>query len=335
MATPSPPLADTRAAHLAAFDEIASLLRESVTANVFALEAHQGTPAAATIERQLEHTLDRLALLYGYGTFENLSVSAIFQAAIDMEMLIAKEVAGSAPALAHEHRRAARELLDAARRGVNVSVHESPNVPVHRGVYVESPRQELLARLHAYRDPYLRWKAGIVTILREEEIDSLRSAGDSVDILFLDADELLDLAGRNDQPAAEAEFARRLALARASATRIGDSFERHIQHRLLRQSTTLRNLRNRVAVEHPAAHRALAPILNAHRARLHAATLAIPPSRATLADPLTASIAHEQSLQNLLARATASSTDPARLGNHFRLVANAGTRLAELTRLRP
>src|SRR6185369_12077431 len=121
-------------------------------------------------------------------------------------------------------------------------------------------------------------------------------------VLFLDPDELLDLDGRGDRPALEAELERRLAAARAAPDGVGDSRERHLVRLLLRYGTVLRNLRGRLAADHPAAHAALLPILAGQRAQLEAALVAAPPTRAALEDPLAVSIALERELQALLTR---------------------------------
>jgi hypothetical protein len=322
-------------AHRAAFDATASALRDSVAASVFALEAHRGTPATTTIEKHLEHSLDRLAALYGVGTFENLSVQELFDSAIRAELHLAFETARLANTTPHLHQAAARELVDAARRGSHLVVQANPVIDPQRGVYVESRRPEFMQMLTATRNPYAAWHDGIITILPEQMLAHLRATRDSVDVLFLDGDEMHDLFGRQDFTALDAELRRRLAVARAAADRIGDSRERHVLRQLMHQSTILRNLQDRLASDHPSAHRALLPIIADNRARIDAAHLRTPPGKAVLADPLAATIAHEQTLQAALTRVLASGTDPAGLAARFRAVAAAGTHLAALTQLKP
>ena len=88
-------------------------------------------------------------------------------------------------------------------------------------------RPELEGSLHERREPYMGWRDGVVVVLSEAELAALRAAGDEVDVLFLDPDELLDLDGDGDRPALEAELERRLAAARAAPDRVGDSRKRH------------------------------------------------------------------------------------------------------------
>lgn len=321
-----------RSEHLAAFDRIAALLRAGAAANAHALETRRGTPAGAAVERQLEHTLDRLAVLYGRGSYENRSTSALFENAIENELRLAheREAAGAGPSAVHAAR--AHALVDAARRGVRLRVLPPPPARPMRGVYVAPLRPELEQSLQRRREPYLAWRGGAVAVLPETELATLRAAGDEVAVLFLDPDELLDLDGRGDRPALEAELERRLAAARAAPDRVGDSRDRHLQRLLLRQSTLLRNLRDRLAAEHPAAHGAIQPILGENRAMLEAALTGAAP-RAAAADPLSASIDHERELQALVTR-WAAEPDTAGLLARFQAVAAAGTHLAELERHR-
>lgn len=315
-----------RSQHRAAFDRIADLLRTGAAANARALAAHRGRPAEADVERHLEHTLDRLAWLYGRGTYENLSTVAIFHAAINNEVQLAQEL--SEPAAAEARARAQR-LVDAARRGVRLHVRGVSPVELWRGVHVEPLRPEFERRLLATETPFIRRHNGVVVVLPESELDDLRAAGDQVDVLFLDSDELLDLDGRGDRAALESELARRVAIAR-TAPDFGDSRPAYLLRQLLKQSTVLRNLRDRLVEEHPAAHRVLLPILADHRALLETALTVAPPGRAAVADPLHESIDCEHELQTLVTRWAAEPDDTAGLLGRFKAVAEAGSHLAKL-----
>ena len=112
-----------------------------------------GRPAEADVERHLEHTLDRLAWLYGRGTYENLSTVAIFHAAINNEVQLAQEL--SEPAAAEARARGQR-LVDAARRGVRLHVRGVSPVELWRGVHVEPLRPEFERRLLATETPFIR-----------------------------------------------------------------------------------------------------------------------------------------------------------------------------------
>lgn len=317
----------------AAFDQVASLLRSAAAANARALQDRGDTPAGRALEQQLELTLDRLALLYGRGTYENLSTVEIVQAAVGNELRLAAALDEPASAAAATR---ARSLVDAARRGVRLHAREpTPSVSPHRGVYVQPLRQELERSLWQREEPYLRWRDGAVVILPEDEADALRAAGDEVDVLFLDPEELLELDAREDRPAFLAELEQRLAAARGAPDRVGDSRDRYVRRMLLGQSIVLRNLRDRLAAGHPSAHAALLPILAGHTTLLHERLAAEPSAPAALQDPLGASIDGERDLQALLSRWAAEPADPAGLRDRFRAVADAGTHLAELERHHP
>jgi hypothetical protein len=317
----------------AAFEQLATLLQSTAAANARALQGRRGTPAGRVLEEQLEHTLDRLALMYGRGTYENLSTAEIVETAVGNELLLAAALDGPASEAAVAR---ARSLADAARPGVRLHPREpAPSVTPGRGVYVEPLRPELRQSLAQYEQPYTRWRAGAIVILGQGEVDALRAAGDEVDVLFLDPGELLDLIGRNDQQALEAELARRVAAARAAPDRVGDSRDRHVLRMLIKQSTVLRNLRDRLAAEHPAADSALLPVLAGHRMLLEARLAAGWPAAAVLADPLGDLIDSERRLQVLVSRWAAEPGDPAGIRRRFRVVADAGTRLAELERHYP
>src|SRR6185369_15194709 len=224
-----------RAAHLAAFERLADLLRTSAAANARALQVHRGSPAGDAIDRQLEHTLDRLALLYGRGTYENLDTTEIFEAAIQLELSLAHDVEPLAAGAAAAHRERATALVAAARRGVRLHLNSPVAVPeALRAVYVAPLSPDLERSLHELHEPYLLWRGGAVVIVRESALAAMREPGTEVAVLFLDPDELLDLDGRGDRPALEAELERRLAAARAAPDGVGDSRERHLVRLLLR-----------------------------------------------------------------------------------------------------
>jgi hypothetical protein len=317
--------------HHAAFTQIADELHASAAANARALVQYRGLPAAEALERQLEHTLDRLALLYGRGSYENIGTNGLFATAIRNEVALAHERGHNA---ASQHLARAQALVNSARRGVRLRVHgDMPSAEALRGVYLAPLRPEFVQSLHERREPYLRWRDGVVVVLSEEELATLRAASDEVDVLYLDPDELLDLAGQGDRPALEAELERRLAAARAAPDRVGDSRERHLGRLLHRQSMILRTLRDRLATDHPVSHRALLPIVSGNRTLLEAALAATPPSGGTPADPLDASIEHERRLQELVTH-WAAEPDEAGLRSRFAAVAAAGSHLAELQRHR-
>jgi hypothetical protein len=312
----------------AAFEQLAALLRSTAVTSARARQARGDAPAGRALGGHLEHTLDRLAVLYGRGSYENLSTLDILRAAIGNELRLAAAL--DEPAAADAVRRA-RSLVDAGRRGVRLHVREQAPPSRHfRGVYVAPLRPELERSLWQRREPHLRWRDGVVVIIDENEAAALRGEGDEVDVLFLDPDELLDLDGRGDRAALEAELDRRLAMARAAPDRVGDSRARHVLRLLLGQSTVLRNLRDRLAGEHPSAHAALLPVLAGQQSLLEARLAAEPVPRTTLADPLGAAIDREREVRALAVRWAAEPGDPAGLRERFRVVADAGTHLAEL-----
>ena len=312
--------------HVARFDAVADLLRSSAQAHAHALARHRGSAAEAELEMRLDQALNQLAVLYGRGSYEMLSTAEIIDAAIDNELHLAHELPDS-QAAAVAARTRAQLLVDVSRRGANLRIRGLHEPQVKRGVYLSSVRSEVLAGLQASREPYLRWRDGIVVVLDEARIAELRAAGDNVAVLFLDPDELLDLAERDESSALDRELARRLATAQASPARLGDSSHRHLRRRLLRQSTVLRNLRDRLSAEHPVAHASLAAVLDSHRALLRATLAAAPPPRHVVADPLVASTGYTEAVQELLAR-VADDVDPAGFGSRFRaaVATTSGTR---------
>lgn len=321
----------TASEHVAAFRQIDGLLRQAAAANARALSAYRGTPAQADVDGQFEHTLDRLAWLHGRGTLENLSTQELLRSAIDSQVHFAQEAVGTeaAEALAR-----ANALVDAARRGNGLHIQGLMPVQAQRGAYIEPLRPEVEQQLRKTRQPFKRWRNGAMLVLSQHEVDTLRAEGDRVDVLFLDSDELLDLEQRGDPAALNAELARRLAVARSAPDRVGDSHADYRVRRLLYQSTLLRNLRDRLAAAHPAAHQASLPVLAGQRAALESALAAVPPAPSATADALDESIGHERALQALVAR-WAAEPDIAGFGIRFKAVADAGTRLAELQRHRP
>jgi hypothetical protein len=323
MATPSE--------HFAAFRQIDGLLREAAAASARVLAAHRSGPAAADVGGHIEHSLDRLAWLHGRGTFENLSTEELFRSAIASQVHEARETDGAESTEALDR---AQALVDAARRGNGLHIEGLAPVEPRRGVYVEPLRLEVEQRLHKTRRPFMRWRNGAMLVLTQRDLQALRAEGDQVDVLFLDSDELLDLEQRNDPAGLDVELAQRLALARAAPDQVGDGRAEYRVRRLLRQSTLLRNLRDRLAAEHPAAHRALLPILAQQRTVLETALHALPQTPSVVADALNEAITLEQTLRALVTR-WAAEPDIAGFGLRFRAVADAGTRLADLQRHRP
>ncbi|HEX4832091.1 MAG TPA: hypothetical protein VH478_13490 [Trebonia sp.] len=315
-------------AERAAFDDLGERLRATAAASARALRAHRGTPAGETADQHLEHVLDRLATLYGQGTYENLRTPDIVEAAVGNELRLAATLPGPDAAAAAGR---ARALVDAARRGTRLHVREpGPPARVARGVHVAPLRPEVERSLWAAEEPYLRWGDGGVLIAGDDEVAALRAAGDEVSVLFLDADELLDLDLRDDRPALEAELARRQAVARAAPDGVGDSPARHVLRLLHGQSVVLRNLRDRLAGDHPAARAALVPVLAGHRA-LHERVLA-PAAPGPGEDPLGEAIEAERAVQEHLGRWSAEPGDEAGLRPKFRLIAGAGNHLPALER---
>jgi hypothetical protein len=288
----------------AAFEQLAGQLRDAAAAAARGLRAHRGTPADDAFDRQIEHTLDRLALMYGRHSFEALKMPDIVQTAVN-EQRTATALDGADVDSATGR---ARALVDAARRGVRLHVREpAPSVRQRRGVYVTPLRDELQRGPWAREDPCLPWSAGAVLILDENELAAVREGGDEVDVLFLDTDELLDLDFRGDRPALEAVLGQRLAVARTASDRVGDSPDRYLLRLLHLQSVVLRSLRDRLAGGHPSAHAALLPILAEHRA-LFEDRLAAQPG-GTTQDPLGDAIDAEGGVQELAGRWAAEPGD--------------------------
>jgi hypothetical protein len=311
----------------AAFEQLAGQLRDAAAAAARGLRAHRGTPAGDALDRQLEHTLDRLALLYGRGTYENLSTEDIVETAVNNELRLAAEL--DEPEATAATRRA-QALVDAARRGVRLHVREPSSARMFRGVHVAPLRPELESTLRAREKPFLRWGDGAVLVVDEAGLARLREAGDEVNVLFLDSDELLDLDYRDDRPALDAELERRRATALTAPDRVGDSRDRYLLRLADGQSIVLRNLRDRLADGHPSAHAALQPIMAEHRA-LHEDRLAGQPADpATAQDPLGTAIDAERRVQETLGQWAAQPGDPAGLRERFRLVAGTGSRVADL-----
>lgn len=319
-----------------AFEQLAARLRGAAATSARALRAHRDTPAGSALDSQLEHALDRLALMHGRGTYENLSTEDIVETAVNNELRMAAALDGSDAAAATGR---ARALVDAARRGRRLHVREpAPSVRLFRGAHVMPLRPEVEHSLWALEEPFIRWGGGAVLVADEDALDELRAAGDEVNVLFLDADELIDLDFRGDHAALEAELEQRRTVAASAPDRVGDSRERYLLRLLDGQSIVLRNLRDRLADEHPSAHAALLPVLAEHRA-LHAERLAAQPAEPGAAEParpatpqdlLGAAIDAERAVQEVAARWAAEPGDPAGMRERFRVVAGAGTRLADL-----
>ena len=310
------------------FDQLAGQLRDAAATSARGLRTTRGTPAADALDGQLEHTLDRLALLYGRGSYENLSTEDIVDAAVQREQRLAAEF-DEPDATAAAGR--VRALVDAARRGARLQVREpSSSVRLLRGAYVTPLRPELESELRAREEPFLPWGDGAVLLADEARLARLRDAGDEVNVLFLDPDELLDLDFRDDRPSLEAELERRRAAALTAPDRVGDSRDQYLLRMLDAQSIVLRNLRDRLADGHPSAHAALLPILAGQRALFEGRLAAQPAAPGAEQDPLGAAIDSERAVRRLTSRWAAEPGDPAGLRNRFRAVDDAGTRLADL-----
>lgn len=310
------------------FDQLAAQLRDAAATSARGLRATRGTPTADALDGHLEHTLDRLALLYGRGTYENLSTEDIVDAAVQREQRLAADLdepeAGAAAGRV-------RALVDAARRGERLHVREpSSSARLLRGAYVTPLRPEVESALRAREEPFLPWGDGAVLVADEATLARLREAGDEVDVLFLDPDELLDLDFRDDRPALEAELERRRAAARTAPDRVGDSRDRYLLRMLDGQSIVLRNLRDRLADGHPSAHAALLPILAGHRTLFEGRLARQPAAAGAGQDPVGAAIDSERAVRRLTSRWAAEPGDPAGLRDRFRVVDDAGTRLADL-----
>ncbi len=153
----------------AAFGQVAGQLRGAAASAARGLQVHRGAPAGAALDGQLEHTLDRLARLYGHGTFENLSTEDIVETAVDNELRIASALDGDDATAAT---RRARALVDAARRGVRLHVREPPpSVRLFRGAHVTPLRPELQQALWAQEEPYLNWGDGAVLVMDEDGLE--------------------------------------------------------------------------------------------------------------------------------------------------------------------
>ena len=308
------------------FDAVADQLRSSAQVHAYALARHRGTAAESEFDARLEHTLDRLAVLYGHGTYEELSTEAIVETAIDFELRLAHELDGTE--VAEQARARAQGLVNAARRGFRLRVRGLHAPVILRGVYVRPFRPEVAGMLHGSHEPYLRWRDGIVAVLPEATIAELRADGDRVDVLFLDPDELLDLvdrAARDDGAALEAELGRRAAVAAATPEQLGDSRTRRVRRLLLRQTTVLRNLRDRLAAEHPVAHAALLPVLDSHHQALRSALGAAPLPRDAVADVVGASARYAAAVERSVANA-ASDPDLPGFGAMYRAAAGRSRR---------
>ncbi len=319
-----------RESQIPAFCQIADDLRTMAVANARALEEHRCAPAAAILEKQLEHTLDRLARFYGRGSYENLTTQRIFQIAVDEEIQFAQELdpADRAGALSRAHR-----LVDASRRGRRLNVKAYPARSPARVIYVEPFRPEFRIQLLSVTEPFLTRENGAVVVRNELEINELRAAGDDVFILFLNAPDFLDLIERHDRLVLDAELVQRLAQARAAPDRIGDSRPAYIRNQLLQHDVGLRNLRDRLAAEAPAARRELLPILAEHRQLLERELIRAPQGRPC--SPLEESIAREREFQYLLSCWTAAAEADNATGmlGSLKVVAESGSFLNELARL--
>ena len=311
-----------------AVEQLTNQLRDAAAASARGLRALRGTPAGDVLDRQLEHTLDRLAQLYGHGVYEALTTPEIVETAVENEQRLATALGESDAAGATGR---ARALVDAARRGVRLHVREpAGSVRLYRGVYVAPLRPEREQALWADEEGYLRWDDGAVLILTEDDLPALRAEGGEVRVLFLDADELLDMDARGDRPALDAELERRRSVARAASAEIGDSPDSYVLRLLHGQNIVLRNLRDRLAGDHPSAHESLLPILADERALLEQRLAAQPAPAGADQDPLGGAIEAERAVQDNVGRWAAEPDDPAGLRARFKVVADAGTHLTDL-----
>jgi hypothetical protein len=315
-----------------AVDQLTSQLRDAAAASARGLQALRGTPAGDALDRQLEHTLDRLALLYGHGVYEALSTPEIVETAVENEQRLAAALNEPDAAAAAGR---ARALIDAARRGVRLHVREpADSVRLYRGVYVAPLRTEVEQALWAEEAGYLRWGDGAVLILNEDELAEIRAAGDDAKVLFLDADELLDMDFSGDRPALEAELERRRTVAQAAPDGVGDSPDSYVLRLLHGQNIVLRNLRDRLAGDHPSAHESLLPIVADERTLFERRLAAQPASAGAGQDPLGGAIEAERAVQDHLGRWAVEPDDPAGLRDRFKVVADAGTHLTDLEQQR-
>jgi hypothetical protein len=100
------------------------------------------------------------------------------------------------------------------------------------------------------------------------------------------------------------------------------------------QNIVLRNLRDRLAGDHPSAHESLLPILADERTLFEQRLAAQPPAAGAEQDPLSGAIEAERAVQDNLSRWAVEPDDPAGLRARFRVVADAGTHLTDLEQQR-
>jgi hypothetical protein len=308
--------------HAAAFDELVGLLHGAASANAHLIAVHRGTERGDAASRRMEDALDRLSLLYATGTYENLAIDSLFQAAIENELVLAHDILPGDDAAGDGHRLRARALVDCARSGFRINLRPVTQVTIHRAVHVAPADPAFEQGLRRRRAPYLRWDDGVVVVLEEHEILSLAEAGMTVHVLFLNADGFLDLVRRQDTPAMGRELDRRLALARQAADGLGDCRHHHRRLSLLSQSTLLRGLRDRLEGDHPGAHATIQPILAGNRAVLEATVVSAPiAADATRQDHAAAAMDHARAVRSLITRLAASPDDPAGFRARFRAAA--------------
>lgn len=334
--------------HRESFDQLVDWLRQSVQVNVYTLRTYRGTPIGDLLEKHLEHTLERLAGLYGVGTYENLSVSEIFASAINIESLLAHEYRHPATQSnlqpqrhaeliqgSERHMQRARALINAARRGNNLAVPLEPNSTVsYRGVYVTPFSPAVHSALLRSERPFVRWQDGVVAGVSEHFMQELSAIKGYVTILFLDADELYDLAGKLPREEFETELGRRLAASRVNVGRVGDTLERHINRLLLHQNNVLRNLQHRLEKEHPLAHRAVAAILMETRHLIEMGLVVhqtwMPSAEVRQVDPFKQTIDLEARAQAHAADWLNRNPDETGWRPRFQHFVNSGTLLEEL-----
>ncbi|WP_437952429.1 hypothetical protein WME98_18035 [Sorangium sp. So ce296] len=347
----------TRDEHKAAFRQLLDLLHASLDTCAAAIRALPGAPEQAALEAHFEVLLDRHADLYGIGTYENNVTSAIFSSAVHNEawMALEHEAEASRPRVTSEeerqellaraslHRRRAHALIDACRRGPRLRVPRGiPHVDPYRGVYIAPDTPEVRRLLMYDREPFIRFRDGVVATVRDSRIADLQALGAAVIVLYLDGDALHDAAveatqSAAGQPALERDLAARLEYSEREGQGVGEPFAAQTRRALLHQSHVLRNLGRRAASEHPAAHEAMSPVLREHTAMLLDALAAFPVAPAARGGPealLSAVVDQERRMTAHAATwaVRASAEDAAGLRAHFEAAQRPSDALTPLVR---
>ncbi|KYF77253.1 hypothetical protein BE20_39905 [Sorangium cellulosum] len=347
----------TRDEHKAAFRQLLDLLHTSLDTCAAAIRSLPGAPEQAALEAHFEVLLDRHADLYGIGTYENNVTSAIFSSAVHNEawMALEHEAEASRPRVTSEeerqellaraasHRRRARALIDACRRGVRLRVPQGiPHVDPYRGVYITPDTPEVRRLLTYDREPFIRFRDGVVATVHDSRIADFQALDAAVAVLYLDGDALHDAAVDAAQSAAaqaalERDFAARLEYSEREGKGVGEPIAAQTRRALLHQSHVLRNLGRRAASEHPAAHQAMTPVLREHTAMLLDAIAAFPVAPAVRGGPdalLSAVVDQERRMTAHAAAwaASARAEDAAGLRAHFEAAERPSDALAPLVR---